>query len=161
MALFAFSNSFIRKNKYWPNHHHIVGFFHIEEEWWSPDPELVQFIENGPPPIVVTFSSMVHEDPEALRHVLVKSIRQLNCRGIILNSRAQWWPSQVGPEKTSEDKSLYFADFIPYGWLFPKASVVVHHGGMGTVGEALRAGVPSVVIPHCFDHPMWDNLFEP
>jgi rhamnosyltransferase subunit B len=31
--------------------------------------------------------------------------------------------------------------------LFPRASVIVHHGGVGTTGQALRAGVPQLIIP--------------
>jgi len=29
----------------------------------------------------------------------------------------------------------------------------VHHGGIGTTHEALRAGVPMLVVPHGFDQP--------
>jgi rhamnosyltransferase subunit B len=39
----------------------------------------------------------------------------------------------------------------PYARAFPAASVVVHHGGFGTCGEALRAGKPSLVTPFAFD----------
>ena len=39
----------------------------------------------------------------------------------------------------------------PYARVFPAASVVVHHGGFGTWGEALRAGKPSLVAPFAFD----------
>jgi UDP:flavonoid glycosyltransferase YjiC (YdhE family) len=39
----------------------------------------------------------------------------------------------------------------PYAKVFPTASVIVHHGGFGTCGEALRAGKPSLVMPFSFD----------
>ena len=34
-------------------------------------------------------------------------------------------------------------------------AAVVHHGGAGTTGAALRAGVPSVVIPFIADQFFW------
>ncbi len=44
---------------------------------------------------------------------------------------------------------------MPYGWLFRRVAVAVHHGGAGTTAEALRAGVPSVVIPLGPDQEFW------
>jgi len=34
-------------------------------------------------------------------------------------------------------------------------AAVVHHGGSGTTGAGLRAGVPSVLVPHLGDPPFW------
>jgi UDP:flavonoid glycosyltransferase YjiC (YdhE family) len=39
----------------------------------------------------------------------------------------------------------------PHALLFPRMAVVVHHGGSGTTGQALRAGVPQVVLPLILD----------
>jgi UDP:flavonoid glycosyltransferase YjiC (YdhE family) len=39
--------------------------------------------------------------------------------------------------------------------LFPRAAVVVHHGGAGTTHAACAAGVPSLVVPHVGDQPYW------
>src|SRR5690606_24593097 len=46
-------------------------------------------------------------------------------------------------------------DKAPHWWLFPKMAAVVHHGGAGTTGAGLRAGVPSLLIPHMGDQPYW------
>jgi sterol 3beta-glucosyltransferase len=43
----------------------------------------------------------------------------------------------------------------PHSWLFPRMAAVVHHGGAGTTAEGLRAGVPSVIIPHANDQFAW------
>lgn len=37
---------------------------------------------------------------------------------------------------------------------------IVHHGGAGTTGAALRSGVPSVVVPLGFDQPYWGRRVE-
>jgi len=44
---------------------------------------------------------------------------------------------------------------VHHAWLFPRVSAVVHHGGSGTTGAGLRAGVPSVLVPHMGDQPFW------
>jgi UDP:flavonoid glycosyltransferase YjiC (YdhE family) len=43
----------------------------------------------------------------------------------------------------------------PYDWLFPRMAAVVHHAGAGTVGAALRAGVPTFAVPVIIDQPFW------
>lgn len=45
--------------------------------------------------------------------------------------------------------------FAPFAWLFERASVVVHHGGIGTCGRALQAGAPQLIVPRGFDQ--FDN----
>ena len=39
----------------------------------------------------------------------------------------------------------------PHALLFPRTAVVVHHGGSGTTAQALRAGVPQVLLPLILD----------
>jgi UDP:flavonoid glycosyltransferase YjiC (YdhE family) len=50
---------------------------------------------------------------------------------------------------------------VPYDWLLPRVCAAVHQGGAGVTGSALRAGVPSVVVPVFGDHPFWaQRVFE-
>jgi UDP:flavonoid glycosyltransferase YjiC (YdhE family) len=44
---------------------------------------------------------------------------------------------------------------IPHAWLFPRVRAAVHHTGAGTSAAALRAGIPSVLIPVALDQPFW------
>jgi UDP:flavonoid glycosyltransferase YjiC (YdhE family) len=53
------------------------------------------------------------------------------------------------------DSIIRVAGEVPYGWLFRRVAAAVHHGGAGTTAEALRAGVPSVVIPVVPDQAFW------
>jgi UDP:flavonoid glycosyltransferase YjiC (YdhE family) len=50
-------------------------------------------------------------------------------------------------------EGILAAEYAPHGALFARAAAVVHHGGIGTTQEALRAGCPELVVPHGFDQP--------
>lgn len=52
-------------------------------------------------------------------------------------------------------ENVRYLGFAPFGWLFERASVVVHHGGIGTSGRALEAGCPQLIVPSGFDQ--FDN----
>ncbi|MEU4569914.1 nucleotide disphospho-sugar-binding domain-containing protein [Micromonospora sp. NPDC023956] len=42
---------------------------------------------------------------------------------------------------------------LPYRDLVPRVAAVIHHGGIGTLGRCIAAGVPQVVLAHSFDQP--------
>ncbi|MBM4311223.1 MAG: glycosyltransferase [Deltaproteobacteria bacterium] len=43
--------------------------------------------------------------------------------------------------------------YLPYSMVFPRASIVVHQAGIGTLSHALRAGRPQLIVPVAFDQP--------
>jgi sterol 3beta-glucosyltransferase len=47
---------------------------------------------------------------------------------------------------------------VPHASLLPRVAGLVHHGGAGSTAAALRAGVPTVVVPHNGDQPIWGQL---
>jgi UDP:flavonoid glycosyltransferase YjiC (YdhE family) len=49
-------------------------------------------------------------------------------------------------------------DEVPYDWLFPRASCVIHHGGCGTLSAVLRAGRPSVLLPQIPPQELFGRL---
>jgi len=55
--------------------------------------------------------------------------------------------------------NVFVLDAIPHDWMFAsdKLQVIVHHGGAGTTGAALKAGVPSVICPFFGDHYLWSH----
>jgi UDP:flavonoid glycosyltransferase YjiC (YdhE family) len=44
-------------------------------------------------------------------------------------------------------------DYAPYSELFPRAAVIVHAGGVGTTGLAMRSGRPMLVVPYAHEQP--------
>jgi len=50
---------------------------------------------------------------------------------------------------------------LPYNWLLPRCSGIVHHGGFGTTAAGLRAGILALVIPHIADQFYWGQPIHP
>lgn len=47
----------------------------------------------------------------------------------------------------------YVTDFAPQQWAVRRADVVISHGGLNTVMDAIAAGTPMLVLPIAFDQP--------
>jgi UDP:flavonoid glycosyltransferase YjiC (YdhE family) len=62
--------------------------------------------------------------------------------------------SKSAPEE-GQDGDLYFLSWAPHDALAARCSAFVHHGGAGTTHAALRAGLPSVVLPFIFEQGLW------
>jgi rhamnosyltransferase subunit B len=43
--------------------------------------------------------------------------------------------------------------YAPHSGLFARAAAIVHQGGIGTTGQALRAGRPMLIVPFGHDQP--------
>jgi UDP:flavonoid glycosyltransferase YjiC (YdhE family) len=52
-------------------------------------------------------------------------------------------------------ENVWHVPYAPFEWLFERAAAVVHHGGIGTAGRALQAGLPQLIVPSGFDQ--FDN----
>jgi UDP:flavonoid glycosyltransferase YjiC (YdhE family) len=64
----------------------------------------------------------------------------------------------VSPEYVPEDmnrKNIIFDGGVSHAWLFPRMAFILHHGGSGTCGSALSAGVPNTAIPFSVDQFFW------
>jgi UDP:flavonoid glycosyltransferase YjiC (YdhE family) len=79
--------------------------------------------------------------------VAVKALARTKQRGLIITG--------TGGRLTGFPAQICAVESVPHDWLFPRVTAVVHHGGAGTTAAALRAGVPSVVVPGFADQPFW------
>lgn len=152
LALYAISRYLRKPDPSWPSHYHVTGFFFLEEKEWEPAPELVDFLENGDPPVVITFSSIAHSDPEAITNHLLRAVETVGCRAII----QQGWSGLAKGRRVPAN--VLSVGFVLHNWLFPHAACVVHAGGSGSTAATLRAGVPAIIVPHIGDQPMWAEL---
>ncbi|HET9183291.1 MAG TPA: glycosyltransferase [Candidatus Angelobacter sp.] len=152
LALYAISRYLRPASEDWPPHYRVIGFFFLETAGSVPDPELAEFIAKGERPVVITFSSIAHPDPKATTALLLKAIEQAGCRAVIQQGWSGLAKNGALPER------VLGASFIQHTSLFPQSACVVHAGGAGTTAAALRSGVPSVIVPHIGDQPLWAEL---
>ncbi|WP_329047349.1 glycosyltransferase [Amycolatopsis sp. NBC_01488] len=116
---------------------------------WTPPAELTDFLAAGSPPVYVGFGSMELDEPEKVSALVMAALRQAGLRGIV----SAGWSGLTA----SGDDVLTVGD-VPHDWLFPRMAAVVCHGGHGTTGAVLRAGVPAVPVPIFADQPFWSGL---
>ncbi|KAF4332452.1 sterol 3-beta-glucosyltransferase [Fusarium beomiforme] len=150
---YLWSESLIPKPSDWPSHLNITGFsFLLLAHSYTPPPDLVEFLENGPLPIYVGFGSIVMDNPQALTQLIFRAIEIAGVRAIM----SKGWGG-VGAGGDVPD-SVYLIDNCPHDWLFQRVSVVVHHGGAGTTAAGIAAGRPTVIIPFFGDQPFWGQM---
>jgi UDP:flavonoid glycosyltransferase YjiC (YdhE family) len=148
-ALYGFSQHVIPKPADWDERQHITGYWFLESPpGWQPPDALVRFLESGPPPVYVGFGSMSDENPERQTRLALRALELTGQRGVLLTG----WG---GITRLSVPPSIFFVDNVPHAWLFPRMAAVMHHGGAGTTGAGLRAGVPSIITPLAGDQVAW------
>jgi len=116
------------------------------------DSALDAFLEAGDAPVFVGFGSMPTPDPDGMVRDLVGVLGRLGLRGVVSEGLAGL-SLEVLPGGRAA--AVLGTGPAPHDVLFPRCSVVVHHGGAGTTAAAVRAGVPQVVVPHAADQPYW------
>lgn len=151
-TLYGFSRHVIKPSD-WQDNIYITGYWFLNTPDWQPPPELVRFLEAGPPPVCVGFGSMVTADGDRLTHTAVEALLQSGQRAVLLSG----WGS-LGDWPLPD--TILKLDAVPHDWLFPRMAAVVHHGGAGTTGAALRAGVPNLVVPFTADQPFWGRRVQ-
>lgn len=146
--LFAVSPSVLPPASDWPKNVSSVGYFFLDEPSYQPPAPLMEFLRAGPPPIVLGFGSMVHKNAAHTGQTIMEAIAQANQRAIVLTGWGGWVPS-------TPPKNILYIESAPHSWLLPRAAAFVHHGGAGATAAGLRAGIPSIVVPHTADQPFW------
>lgn len=145
----AYSPVVIPHPRDWSEDVHITGYwFQADASDWRPSAELESFLDAGEAPVYVGFGSMAGRDSEHYANVVLEALAKSGQRGVL----ATGWG---GMSIMNVPKNVFVLDSAPHGWLFPRMSAVVHHGGAGTTAEGLLAGVPSVIVPFTVDQPFW------
>ena len=108
--------------------------------------KLKDFLNAGEPPIVFTLGSAAVMDARDFFEESAKAARILNRRAVLL-----YGIFNEPPRITDENIAAF--DYAPYSQTFQRAVCVVHQGGVGTTSQAMRAGVPHLIMPYSHDQP--------
>ncbi|MEP7007368.1 MAG: nucleotide disphospho-sugar-binding domain-containing protein [Sphingomonas bacterium] len=131
----------------WPSNLYLPGFALAPEI--SLDAELTAFIARRGAPIVFTPGTGV-SDTTGFFHKAAAVARASRYPALFLSKHI--------PKHLRDMPDVLCRDFLPLGGLLRCAAAIIHHGGIGTIGEALRAGCPQLVVPDRFDQP--DNAMR-
>ena len=147
LTLALFSSVLAAPQPDWPRNVLVTGFvFYNGLE--ALQPELDRFLNAGPPPVVFTLGTSAVAAAGRFYEESVDAVRRLGIRAVLLTGGFE----QNQP-RGKVPSGVMLVDRAPHQLLFPRAAAVVHQGGAGTLGQALRAGKPMLVVPHAYDQP--------
>jgi sterol 3beta-glucosyltransferase len=148
-ALFAFSPAVL------PAPPRLGDWFRVTGYWFlqgtddpAPPPALQEFLAAGPPPVCIGFGTMIDTDPATTVGLVAEALERAGQRGILVGGARHGEPAALQPH-------LLAVGSIDHEWLFARCSAAVHYASVGTTAAALRAGIPSVPIPHMTDQFLW------
>lgn len=129
----------------WPPNTRLTGFAFYDrlEKGMGVSPELIEFLDAGPPPIVFTLGSSAVMDAGDFYAQSATAAAELGRRALLL----------VGREPANRPAGIPAFDYAPFSDVFPRAAAIVHQGGVGTTAQALRSGRPMLVVPFAHDQP--------
>jgi rhamnosyltransferase subunit B len=130
----------------WPKQMHQTGFVRYDQgESKLLPPEMERFLNEGEPPVVVSFGSAMRQGRRYFE-AAAEACRRQNRRCLILAKSGEQIPPNLPPGCAQ-------FDYAPFSLVFPRAAAVIHHGGIGTTAQCLAAGVRQFVMPLAFDQP--------
>jgi UDP:flavonoid glycosyltransferase YjiC (YdhE family) len=146
--LYAFSPGVLPPPADWGEDVHVTGYWFMDDPDWHPPQKLLDFLDTGPKPIAVAFGSTSSRNPERMANMIREALALSGQRAVI-----------VGENNHFNDlpNTIFQLDSAPYSWLFARVSAIVHHGGAGTTGAGLMAGVPNIITPFTSDQPFWGH----
>ncbi|GAB4020709.1 glycosyltransferase [Spirosoma migulaei] len=150
-SIYGISRHLLAQPVDYPQKSQFTGF------WYGNSPgdlsvEVKEFIRKGKPPLLLTFGSMPIKTALNVQQAVLAATQQLGIRFLIVKG----W----GFENTADLKgqgAIKVIESAPYEKLMPLVKAVIHHGGIGTSAECLRAGKPFWACPVLY--PLGDQHF--
>jgi UDP:flavonoid glycosyltransferase YjiC (YdhE family) len=150
LVLALFSRVLGTEQKDWPENTLITGFCCYDADAGNAalPAQLEEFLAAGEPPVVFTLGSAAVLAAGDFYEQSARAAKKLGVRAVLLvGTDPRNRPQQELPD------SICLAEYAPYSGLFPRASLVVHQGGVGTTAQCLRAGRPMLIMPYSHDQP--------
>ena len=144
----------------------VTGYWFLDEGTsWTPPKELSDFIvkarADGKKLVYVGFGSIVVQDSAALTNTIIKSVLKADVRCIL----SKGWSDRLDKKGANEIEAPLPPEILqiksaPHDWLFARIDAAAHHGGAGTTGASLRAGLPTIIKPFFGDQYFFGSRVE-
>ncbi|RDL31791.1 Sterol 3-beta-glucosyltransferase [Venustampulla echinocandica] len=145
----------------------VTGYWFLDEggQDYKPKKELTDFIkkarEDGKKLVYIGFGSIVVSDSAALTQTVVKSVLKADVRCILSKGWSDRLDTKVaGDIEVPLPPEIYSVKQVPHDWLFTQIDAAAHHGGAGTTGASLRAGLPTIIRPFFGDQFFFGSRVE-
>ncbi|TAQ85107.1 hypothetical protein B7494_g6572 [Chlorociboria aeruginascens] len=132
---------------------------------YVPQKELTDFIQkardDGKKLVYVGFGSIVVTDSAALTKTVVDSVLKADVRCIL----SKGWSDRLDKQAANRAEiplppEIHQIGSVPHDWLFSQIDAAAHHGGSGTTGASLRAGIPTIIKPFFGDQYFFGTRVE-
>ena len=148
LVLALFSRLFAQPQPDWPPQTRITGFaFYDGANGQEMPVELSRFLDQGPPPIIFTLGTSAVWVARDFYRESIAATKLLGRRAVLL----------IGDQRNRIQETLpseiIAVDYAPFESLLERGCAMVHHGGVGTTSQGLRAGIPTLIVPFAFDQP--------
>ena len=78
----------------------------------------------------------------------IAALNALGLRAMLITNFPEQLPGRLPP-------GIEAFGYLPFSEVLPRTALIVHHGGIGTVGQSINAGVPQLAVPSA--HDQFDN----
>ncbi|KAF4628027.1 hypothetical protein G7Y89_g10127 [Cudoniella acicularis] len=164
--LYAFSPSVVIPPLDYSDWIRVTGYWFLDEgDKFEPPKELTDFIkkarDDGKKLVYIGFGSIVVSDSAGLTQTVVNSVLKADVRCIL----SKGWSDRLAQRPTNEVEvplppEIFLVKSVPHDWLFTQIDAACHHGGAGTTGASLRAGLPTIVKPFFGDQFFFGSRVE-
>ncbi|KAJ3788352.1 glycosyltransferase family 1 protein [Lentinula aff. detonsa] len=163
--IYNFSQAVVPKPLDWGDPISISGYWFLDNPDldWEPPESLIAWMEkaraDGKPIVYIGFGSITVPNPNRVTLRIIEAVLKSDVRAII----SKGWSARMSKTDGKEPvipPECYQLDKIPHDWLFPQVDAALHHGGAGTTGASLRAGIPTLIKPWFGDQFFWASRVQ-
>jgi rhamnosyltransferase subunit B len=130
----------------WPEQFHYASFPLWDDPGGAPvDAELEAFLSVETQPVVVSPGS-ANRHAAPFFTAAAEALGGLGRRGLFLTGYLEQLPPNLPP-------TILARRYASFSAVLPRASALIHHGGIGTMAQGFAAGIPQLVMPMAFDQP--------
>ena len=157
-VLALWSPEFAPPQRDWPSQARAVGFCSfdraqkasVQEKFDASSTRLDEFLACGKAPMLFTLGASSALDAGNFWHENIAAVKMLHRRAIFAVGRPESdWPDVLH----NLQPHILALPYVPLSRVLPRCEAVVHHGGIGTIAQALCAAIPMIIMPHSQDQP--------